>query len=61
MIELQFRINQDVEVRGLDIYKHGEPAYPSAAQGHGWETEGHMIMSRKPCEFNLISTLNILL
>ena len=56
MIELQFRINQDVEVRGLDIYKHGEPAYPSAAQGHGWETEGHMIMSRKPCEFNLIST-----
>ena len=32
----------------MDIYKHGEPAYPNAAQGHGWENEGHMTMSRKP-------------
>ena len=21
---------------GLDIYKHGEPAYPLSAYGHGW-------------------------
>jgi|ERR1711939_155353 len=34
------RIDLDIEVRGLDIKKHGEPAYPSAAYGHGWETEG---------------------
>jgi len=24
----------------MDIPKHGEPAYPNAAYGHGWDTEG---------------------
>ena len=31
---------KDTEVRGIDIAKHGEPAYPNAAYGHGWDTEG---------------------
>ena len=30
----------DIEVRGLDIKKHGEPGYPTAAYGHGWDIEG---------------------
>ena len=30
----------DVEIRGLDIKKHGEPGYPTAAYGHGWDEEG---------------------
>jgi len=34
------RVDADIEVRGLDIKKHGEPAYPTAAYGHGWEKEG---------------------
>ena len=35
-----FRVEQDIEIRGLDIKKHGEPAYPTAAYGHGWDKEG---------------------
>ena len=34
------RVDADTEVRGIDISKHGEPAYPTAAYGHGWDTEG---------------------
>lgn len=34
------RVDKDTEVRGIDISKHGEPAYPHAAYGHGWDTEG---------------------
>ena len=39
------RVELDIEVRGLDIKKHGEPAYPTAAYGHGWDTEGDFRMS----------------
>ncbi|CBY33702.1 unnamed protein product [Oikopleura dioica] len=34
------RVELDVEIRGLDIKKHGEPGYPTAAYGHGWDEEG---------------------
>ena len=34
------RVDADTEVRGIDIAYHGEPAYPIAAQGHGWDNEG---------------------
>ena len=34
------RVEKDIEIRGLDIKKHGEPAYPTAAYGHGWDKEG---------------------
>ena len=34
------RYHPDTEVRGIDIATHGEPAYPLAATGHGWDTEG---------------------
>uniref|UniRef100_A0A1I8FI26 Ammonium_transp domain-containing protein n=1 Tax=Macrostomum lignano TaxID=282301 RepID=A0A1I8FI26_9PLAT len=31
-----FRVPAEVEEKGLDIPKHGEPAYPLMAYGHGW-------------------------
>uniref|UniRef100_A0A914DCJ7 Ammonium transporter AmtB-like domain-containing protein n=1 Tax=Acrobeloides nanus TaxID=290746 RepID=A0A914DCJ7_9BILA len=31
------RVSPEVEVKGLDIYKHGEAAYPLTAYGHGWD------------------------
>ena len=34
------RYHPDIEVRGIDIAAHGEPAYPLAATGHGWDSEG---------------------
>uniref|UniRef100_A0A183CPC2 Ammonium transporter n=1 Tax=Globodera pallida TaxID=36090 RepID=A0A183CPC2_GLOPA len=33
----KMRVPREVEIRGLDIYKHGEAAYPSTAYGHGWD------------------------
>jgi len=32
------RVPREVEIRGLDIFKHGEAAYPVTAYGHGWES-----------------------
>lgn len=29
-------MSAEVEINGLDIYKHGESAYPLHAYGHGW-------------------------
>ncbi|XP_013379842.1 putative ammonium transporter 1 isoform X2 [Lingula anatina] len=37
------RVNEDIEIKGLDIPKHGEPAYPSEAWGDGWNS-GHLTM-----------------
>lgn len=41
----KFRVPPEVEIKGLDIYKHGEAAYPIHAYGHGWDdisvTDGH--------------------
>ncbi|CAH1780968.1 unnamed protein product [Owenia fusiformis] len=34
------RVSEEIETKGLDIPKHGEPAYPAEAYGHGWETKG---------------------
>ena len=47
LFNLNSRVELDIEVRGLDIKKHGEPAYPTAAYGHGWDTEGDFDMSSK--------------
>ena len=33
----KMRVPREVEIRGLDIYKHGEAAYPLTAYGHGWD------------------------
>ncbi|XP_078577341.1 putative ammonium transporter 1 [Branchiostoma floridae x Branchiostoma japonicum] len=30
------RVPPEIELRGLDIPKHGEPAYPTESYGHGW-------------------------
>ncbi|XP_071100410.1 putative ammonium transporter 1 isoform X1 [Haliotis cracherodii] len=30
------RVPEDLERKGLDIPKHGEPAYPMESYGHGW-------------------------
>ncbi|KAK3697511.1 hypothetical protein QZH41_011278, partial [Actinostola sp. cb2023] len=32
----QLRVDPDIEIKGLDIPKHGEPAYPLASYGDGW-------------------------
>ena len=42
------RYHPDIEVRGIDIAAHGEPAYPLAATGHGWDNEGIIISSNSP-------------
>lgn len=34
----------DVERKGIDIWKHGEEAYPLAAYGHGWDEQEGMSM-----------------
>jgi len=34
-----FRVPREVELKGLDIFKHGEPAYPLVAYGHGWDDD----------------------
>ncbi|VDK49944.1 unnamed protein product [Cylicostephanus goldi] len=33
----KLRVSEEVEINGLDIYKHGEAAYPLHAYGHGWD------------------------
>eukprot|EP00057_Strongylocentrotus_purpuratus_P030534 XP_781954.1 PREDICTED: putative ammonium transporter 1 isoform X1 [Strongylocentrotus purpuratus] len=33
------RVDPEIEKKGLDIPKHGEPAYPLASYGNGWEDE----------------------
>ena len=42
-----YSVDEYIEIRGLDIKKHGEPAYPTAAYGHGWDAEGDFRMSSK--------------
>ena len=39
------RVSEEIEIKGLDIKKHGEPAYPTAAYGHGWDHEGDFRLS----------------
>jgi hypothetical protein len=33
----KFRVPSDIEQKGIDIWKHGEEAYPLDAYGHGWD------------------------
>ncbi|CAB3980674.1 ammonium transporter 1 [Paramuricea clavata] len=30
------RVSRDIEIKGLDVPKHGEPAYPYSSYGDGW-------------------------
>lgn len=39
------RVSFELEFRGLDIPKHGEPAYPAEAYGHGWGEQGDTVGS----------------
>uniref|UniRef100_A0A914HVX0 Ammonium transporter AmtB-like domain-containing protein n=1 Tax=Globodera rostochiensis TaxID=31243 RepID=A0A914HVX0_GLORO len=32
----KFRVPAEIERKGIDIWKHGEEAYPLVAYGHGW-------------------------
>ncbi|XP_070551457.1 putative ammonium transporter 1 isoform X1 [Ptychodera flava] len=34
------RVSRELEIKGLDIPKHGEPAYPVESYGHGWGAMG---------------------
>lgn len=38
----KFRVPAEVEIKGLDIFKHGEAAYPLTAYGHGWDEVEHI-------------------
>ncbi|KAI1701015.1 ammonium transporter family domain-containing protein [Ditylenchus destructor] len=33
----KFRVSKEVEIKGMDIFEHGEAAYPLTAYGHGWD------------------------
>ncbi|XP_074660188.1 putative ammonium transporter 1 isoform X1 [Tubulanus polymorphus] len=33
------RVSKEYEIKGMDIPKHGEPAYPNASYGDGWPKE----------------------
>ncbi|XP_060080863.1 putative ammonium transporter 1 [Ylistrum balloti] len=39
------RVSFEYELKGLDIPKHGEPAYPVESYGHGWGEKGDTIKS----------------
>lgn len=45
------RVDRDLEIRGIDIKVHGEPAYPNAAYGHGWDNEGDFALDGMSCAF----------
>lgn len=34
----QLRVSEEIELKGLDIPKHGEPAYPLDSYGDGWSS-----------------------
>ncbi|KAK0396553.1 hypothetical protein QR680_001764 [Steinernema hermaphroditum] len=38
----KLRVPPEIEMKGLDIYKHGEAAYPLHAYGHGWDEFEHV-------------------
>ncbi|XP_027047257.1 putative ammonium transporter 1 [Pocillopora damicornis] len=40
-ISKQLRVSAEIEQKGLDIPKHGEPAYPLASYGDGWSELPH--------------------
>ncbi|XP_069131932.1 putative ammonium transporter 1 isoform X2 [Argopecten irradians] len=42
------RVPQDIEEKGLDIPKHGEPAYPPEAYGHGHVEHIMQVVQDKP-------------
>ncbi|CAB3399610.1 unnamed protein product [Caenorhabditis bovis] len=50
----KLRVSDEVEINGLDIFKHGESAYPLYAYGHGWHdfekapSRGHYNKSQIP-------------
>lgn len=35
----QLRVSEEIELKGLDIPKHGEPAYPLDSYGDGWSAD----------------------
>jgi len=43
LFRAQMHLNELVLFEGLDIPKHGEPAYPADAYGHGWEEKGDTV------------------
>ena len=54
-----FRVDEKIELRGLDIFKHGEPAYPKAAQGHGWANERHTVRYGELNTVNLVRFFSV--
>ncbi|KAL9955945.1 hypothetical protein ACROYT_G037351 [Oculina patagonica] len=44
-ITKQLRVSEEIELKGLDIPKHGEPAYPPASYGDGWGSTTQLNLS----------------
>lgn len=54
----KFRVSPEVEVKGLDIFKHGEAAYPIMAYGHGWAEDLQATQSHKK-SFSALAEISI--
>ncbi|XP_062589068.1 putative ammonium transporter 1 [Saccostrea cucullata] len=57
------RVSFEWETKGLDIPKHGEPAYPAEAYGHGWGEKGDTLftMVKKASMVSSESTIKLAL
>lgn len=54
----QLRVSEEIELKGLDIPKHGEPAYPLSSYGHGWGSGESPAAGRQ--SFPFTTQLNII-
>ncbi|XP_076114294.1 putative ammonium transporter 1 isoform X1 [Mytilus galloprovincialis] len=52
------RVSFEFEMKGLDIPKHGEPAYPAESYGHGWGETGDALGSMVEKLRNKSPTIN---
>ncbi|KAK0396554.1 hypothetical protein QR680_001765 [Steinernema hermaphroditum] len=53
----KLRVPEEIETKGLDIYKHGEAAYPLHAYGHGWDEFEQVADSRRKISQNVEMSL----
>ncbi|XP_038072393.1 putative ammonium transporter 1 [Patiria miniata] len=52
------RVSPEIEEKGLDIAKHGEPAYPLSSYGHGWSSEANLIEVKVDGDGSTAESLN---
>ncbi|XP_068672479.1 putative ammonium transporter 1 [Montipora foliosa] len=56
----QLRVPEEIELKGLDIPKHGEPAYPLDSYGDGW-TADSLSTQPLPCMHKSTAQLSLVL